>query len=381
MSVGTVISVARAQHLALAAVGVFWGSFAALVPDIKSGIGASDAAFGLALMMAAAGGILAMALAPRIMGLLGRWGLPVAGTLLAAAMLAPLWPRGVVGFGCAMAVIGASVSFLDIGANMRLSVLEDRHRLHLMNFSHAMFSLAFAATAFAVSLARKAGYGPVEILPWSAAAGLLLAVLMFEGRDWRDAEPAPDGVDGRTPWGPILLVAAVLTASFISENATETWSALHIERTLGGPPGEGGFGPAAFGLMMGIGRLLGQVAAERLGEVRLVFWSAVAGIAGALVLALAPTPAIGVMGVGLLGLGVAVVVPSANSILGRLVRPDQRGLAISRAWMIGFSAFFIGPSMMGVVAEAAGLRFAFAMLAIVMATILPCVLALRRRGG
>ncbi len=59
---------ARAPNAGLAAVGVFWGAFAALVPDIKAEIAAPDAAFGLAMMMAALGGIAAMALAPRLIG-------------------------------------------------------------------------------------------------------------------------------------------------------------------------------------------------------------------------------------------------------------------------------------------------------------------------
>lgn len=372
---------ARAPNVGLAAVGVFWGAFAALVPDIKAGIGAPDAAFGLAMMMAALGGIAAMALAPRLMAGLGRFGLPLAGVVLSAAFFYPLLARDALGFGIAMAAIGASVALLDIGANMRLSVLEERHDLHLMNFSHAMFSLAFAGSALVASLARKAGHGPTEVLPVLALAALFLAALMWERQGWRDAAPAPEGSDRRTPWMPILLAAMILLAAFVSENATETWSALHIERTLGGPAGNGGFGPVAFGLTMGLGRLGGQAAAARLGEAGLVLWSAVVGVIGAVVIAAAPAPAVAVLGVGLLGLGVAVTVPSANSILGRLVRPDQRAHAISRAWMIGFTGFFIGPTAMGAIAQTAGLRMAFLAVALVMATIVPLVIALRRRGG
>ncbi len=381
MSILRAAVLARTSNAGLAAVGVFWGSFAALVPDIKAGIAAPDAAFGLAMMMAAIGGISAMALAPRLMARLGRFGMPVAGTLLSAAFFYPVLASDTFGFALAMIAVGASVSLLDIGANMRLSVLEERHSLHLMNFSHAMFSFAFAASAFAASLARKAGYGPDTVLPVLALVAFGLAILMWETREWRDAAPAMEGSDRRTPWVPILLTAFILLAAFVSENATETWSALHVERTLGGAAGNGGFGPVAFGLTMGIGRLGGQVAAQRLGEAGLVLWSAILGVLGAVVIAVAPTPSIAVAGVGLLGLGVAVTVPSANSILGRLVRPDQRAHAISRAWMIGFTGFFVGPTAMGAIAQTAGLRAAFVAVAFVMATIVPLVMTLKRRGG
>lgn len=369
--------IARAPNAGLAGVGVFWGAFSAMVPDLKRGIEASDAAFGLALMMAAVGGIAAMSVAPRVMGILGRHGLPLAGILVAIVFFVPAMPRTAAEFALAMIAIGAAVSLLDISANIRLTLLEERHGLHLMNFSHAMFSFFFAGSALVVSFARKAGFAPEEVLPFLSVAVLALAVAMRDGSGWRAPEAAPAGSDPSVPWRPILLAAFILLASFVSENATETWSALHIERTLGGASGDGGFGPVAFGLTMGMGRLAGQVVAQRLGEAWLVLWSAVVGVAGAIVVALAPVPPVAVIGVAMLGLGVAVTVPSANSILGRAVRPDQRAHAISRAWMIGFTGFFAGPTAMGAIAETWGLRVAFLCIALVLAAIIPLVRALQ----
>lgn len=379
MSMAEAARIARAPNAALAAVGVFWGGFSAYVPDIKAGIGAPDAAFGLAMMMSAVGGIAAMALAPRIMARLGARGLWVAGLFLALAFAYPILPRGVVGFGVAMALVGASVSLLDIGANMDLSTLEARHNRHLMNFSHAMFSFAFAASALVSSLLRSVGYGATVTFPLLVAITLILVLATRQNRDWQPEAAAPEGSDRRRPWGPIGMTAAILFVSFVSENTAETWSALHIERTLGGAAGHGGFGPVALGLTMGLGRLAGQVGARRLGEAGLVLWSAVVGVAGGIVIALAPVPLVAILGVGLLGLGVAVIVPSANSILGKLVRPHQRGHAISRAWMVGFTGFFIGPSAMGMISQAVGLRVAFLTVAVLLATIIPLILGMKRR--
>jgi MFS family permease len=75
--------------------------------------------------------------------------------------------------------------------------------------------------------------------------------------------------------------------------------------------------------------------------------------------------------VALIGLGCAVVVPSANSLLGRAVRADQRAFAISRAWLLGFTGFFIGPVAMGLIAQGAGLRWSFVAIVLVLSLILP----------
>ncbi|MGL4311123.1 MAG: MFS transporter [Paracoccaceae bacterium] len=376
------ISISRAPAAALSAVGVFWGGFAAYVPDLKAGIGADDSTWGMVMIMSALGGMCAMYMAPRVIQLVGRPVLPVAAVLLAIAAFYPILPSGTAGLAIALFGMGASVSLLDISANVRISVLEERHGLHLMNLNHAMFSFAFAASAWATSLARQAGYGPSDIAPVVVLAVLAHVVLMAEGRGWQAAPAAVSGErHSASLWPVILPAAAILFAAFVCENAAEVWSALHIERTLGGAHGEGGLGPMMLGLTMGIGRMCGQFAASRLGEAKLVMLSAVLGVIGALVIAVAPSQAVVMLGVGLLGLGVAVVVPSANSILGRLVPADQRGFAISRAWMLGFTGFFIGPTLIGLISELTSLRVAFAVMALVMAAIIPAVRAMQRRGG
>ncbi len=382
MSIQRAMRISRAPIAALAAVGVIWGGLAGFMPDIKAAVGASDAGLGTALVFSAVGSITSMYLAPRIGDALGRTALPLLGAVLCLAFLYPLAAGSIPALSLAMFGVGASVAMLDITANVRISGLENRHGLHLMNVNHAMFSVAFGLTALAAALARKAGFAPQHIFPLFALFCLTLVIPMWEGRG-RLAPAEPDDNDTRssaTPWFAILLTALILFAGFVGENATEAWSALHIERTLGGAPGEGSFGPFTLGLTMAFGRFSGQFVADRLGEPRLIFWSALLGMVGALIIAVAPTQAVVLTGVGILGLGMAVIVPSVNSILGKLVREEQRSHALSRAWMAGMLGFFLGPAMMGGLAEMFGLRVSFAAVALVVATIIPAVMALARKG-
>jgi len=382
MAIFEAARIARAPAAGLAAVGVFWGGFAAYVPEIKLRSGASDGELGLALIMAAAGGIVAMALVPRYLAALGRHALPLAMVVVALALFYPLGARGVPGLALALFGMGASVSLLDIGTNVRLSMLEDRHQTGLMNLAHAMFSFALGLSALAASLARSAGWPPDVVFPILSAVVLALGLITREpAAPHHAAPPRPAGAPADGAWPVILPVAAVLFLCFVAENSIEAWSALHVERTLGAPAGQGGFGPTMLGLTMGVARLGGHYAVTRLGETGLILWSVALGTLGAAVLAAAPTPIVGMAGIALMGFGVAVVVPTANSILGRLVRPDQRGQAISRAWMIGFTGFFLGPVMMGQISEVVGLRAAFAVIAALVALIAPFVLILRARGG
>jgi MFS family permease len=363
---------------ALGAVGVFWGTFAACVPDLKQASSLSDADMGLALLCSAFGGFAAMYFSPRIGAFLGRLGLPIAGSGLACGYLLLGAAQGAASFSAALVCAAFMVALLDVIANVSISVLEERHERPLMNLNHAMFSFAFASGAFVTGLARGAGYGSDQILPVMAVVGLVLAGATFEGPRWCGV-PSPDrSQPARLPWLLVVLTGGILFASFVGENTAEAWSALFIERTLGAPEGIGALGPSTLGLIMGIVRLIGQAAARWLGEGRLILWSALLGTAGGLMIALAVTVPMAIVGVAVMGAGMAVIVPSANSLLGRMVRPDQRGLAISRAWMVGFVGFFVGPSMTGLLAEHVGLRVAFAATALLVATIIPSVLTLVR---
>lgn len=378
MSIYEAMRLSRAPMAGLASVGVFWGGFAAYVPEIKAAVGASDAAFGAALLAPAAGGIVAMYFAPALAGRFGRRLLPVAAVLLALAYFLPLLSTTVPALAAALFFMGSAVAIVDIGSNMRISDLEEQSGRHLMNVNHAAFSFAFAAAALVASLLRREAVPAASAFPVFVAAILALGWIMREARDWAVPRTEAD-MGGHVGLArPVALAAAVLFITFVAENACDSWSALHIERTLGGAAGNGGFGPMMLGLTMGIGRLSGQIAAQRLGEAGLIFASTLVGIAGATLLALAPSVALALAGLALLGLGVAVAVPSVNSLLGKRVRAADRGWAISRAWMIGFTGFFVGPTLMGQVSELAGLRAAFLLIALLLVAVLPAVTLLGR---
>ena len=372
----------RAPAAALVAVGMLWGGFASVVPDIKAAVGASDGEFGLALLMSAVGGMIAMLLAPRIGRALGHLAMPLIGGALCLAFLYPTFAGDVVTLGVALFAMGATVALLDITANVEISAREVKMKTHLMGICHAMFSFAFAAAAYGAGLARQAGLGPDEIFPVLALISIGIVALTISPRAQIVTTKEHETAAGRTaPWGAIILTGIILFAGFIGENATEAWSALHIERTLGAEPGKGSLGPATLGLVMGVGRLVGHSVAERLGHARLIFWSAALGVIGALIIAAAQSPFVVLIGVSVVALGMAVIVPSANSILGAHVSEAQRSHALSRAWMVGITGFFIGPAMMGGIAELFGLRMSFVAVALIVAMILPAIGMLGRRAG
>ena len=78
MSIFLAAAISRAPTAGLAAVGVFWGGFAAYVPDIKAALAATDAVWGVVMILSAIGGMTAMYLGPSVLAILGRATLPAA---------------------------------------------------------------------------------------------------------------------------------------------------------------------------------------------------------------------------------------------------------------------------------------------------------------
>lgn len=65
------LSHAPAPVIAFAVLGGYWGTFGAYVPEIKAGIGASDAEFGAALLFSGLGLCSALFVAPKVDTALG----------------------------------------------------------------------------------------------------------------------------------------------------------------------------------------------------------------------------------------------------------------------------------------------------------------------
>ena len=375
MSIRTALFLSRPAATAFVVIGMFWGCFAAYVPVIKGQLGASDALFGLLLLGSATGLVSAMWLAPYADRMLGARGMQVGAAGLAVFWLLPGQMAQPLMFAAAMAFVGLASGVLDVVMNARVSELEAKHARPLMNVNHAMFSVAYAAGAIIASFTREAGLPPMPVFAGLSVLTLLMLPLM---RLEVSFVAAIEGYTGSYPLWPILLCGGVVLTAFMSEATVEAWSALHVERTLGGGAAEGALGPAMLGITMAIGRFSGQAVSERVDEYTIVLWACVMSACGAIIAALAPTPFVAYVGFGVLGLGVSVIGPIGLALVGKLVAPHMRTEAISRTAVIGFAGFFIAPILMGLVSEMFGLRAAFMGVAGLLLFIMPLTLMIKK---
>lgn len=377
MSVLRAISISRKPARAFWVLGMFWGAFAAYIPEFKSDLSVDDAVFGTLLLCTSFGLATAMWLAPRVDRRFGALALPGAMMTLGGAFLLPGFSTGPVGFALAMLIVGMAAGLTDVTMNTRVSDLENYHARPLMNANHGVFSLAYACAAIAAGFARELQV-PANVM-FAALGGL--AVVMALGARMHTAASEPSGVGATSlPWRPILLCGLLVLIAFLAEAAVESWSAIHVERTLGGSAGEGAMGPAMLGLTMAFGRFAGQAVTEKFNKFNVMGWAGLLAAFGAIVAAAAPTPVVAYLGFGALGLGVSVIGPLGLALAGQIVPAELRTRAISVTAVIGFSGFFFAPFAMGGLSQLFGLRAAFVAVAGLFLALTYLLPALRRRA-
>ncbi|MDN5786166.1 MFS transporter, partial [Pseudorhodobacter sp.] len=249
------LSIARAPLCAFAVMGMMWGTFAAVLPDLKTMLGVDEATLGLLLFLTPVTAVLAMLGAPAFGSGFGRLALPLATLLMAVSFALPGQTASLLLFPLAMLACGAATGLTDVLMNARVAALENAHARPLMNLCYAIYSLGYALGALVTGALRDNGAGPGLIMGAMAALTLVMALFTWE-RDGRiDGLTRPADRDAAALGVLPLIGGAIVLVAFMTENAAESWSALHIEKTLGGSPAQGALGPATLALTMAAARL------------------------------------------------------------------------------------------------------------------------------
>jgi MFS family permease len=150
------------------------------------------------------------------------------------------------------------------------------------------------------------------------------------------------------------LLGALAFCFTLAEGAGLNWSAVYVTASLGGTEA---FGAVALGVFLGavtLGRLVGDRLVSRFGAVRVFRAGAIvagAGFGGAL---LVDAPAAGLVGLGLLGVGIANALPLAIGAGGN-APGETPATAAARVSTLGYLGSFVGPALVGGLASLSSL--------------------------
>lgn len=359
------------------------GAWAACIPAMKLRLGLTDSALGLGLLAFAAGAIVAMPVA----GWLGvRFGsrdtTVVAASLFALALVLPGLAGSLAVLIPAALVLGAVNGVCDVAMNAHGAAVEREWGGAIMSSFHAAFSLGGLSGSIGAGVLLAQGLPLADCFAVATVwVGLLVAVACATGLGSGLAVPAAGESSVGFAWPSRALLAIGLLAflSMLIEGAMADWSGVFLVSVAGAAVATGSAGYAAFSVAMVACRLLGDRIVRALGEAPVLRAGGLLA-AGGLALALAAAqPAASGIGFGLVGLGMANVIPVLFSAAGR-----SRGMApsigVSMAATLGYAGFLIGPPVIGLAADLIGLRVALLVLvaaALVIAALAGAILGRR----
>ncbi|MFG3114890.1 MFS transporter [Streptomyces sp. NPDC048197] len=341
--------------------GSVTGNFATRIPWIQDHTGISAGQLGLALAFPAIGASLAMPLAGRISHRFGaRTALRTLLALWTLSLVLPALSPGLYALCPALLVYGAASGTADVAMNALGVETEDRLGRPIMSGLHGMWSVGALLGSAAGTLAAHADWDARLHLAGAALVLTLLGAAACRGvLDLRSAPEEHPPPRFALPPKSALVIGAIGFCAVFAEGAGLDWSAVYLRDRLGTDAGLAAASTTAFACTMAAARLAGDKVVARFGAVRTVRAGGALAAAGGLLIVAARHPVPAMAGFGLIGLGIAVVVPLAFAAAGRSgPAPSQ---AIAGVATITYTSGLIAPSAIGGIAQASSLTVSFAL--------------------
>ncbi|RPF22902.1 MFS transporter [Myceligenerans xiligouense] len=387
----------RAVFAVFAASGFAFASWAARLPAVRDHLDLSESQMGLLLLTAAIGSVAAIPLSGLIVQRIGT-----ARTVLVFAVLmtsgialgafGAVWDQElVVRAGMVLGGVGAGV--WDAAMNLEGAAVEKALGRSIMPTYHAGFS-------FGTVLGAGVGAGVAFLgvpLHWhlvgtgvAALTSVVVAVRYFlpessvrttggapggtsaDGTDM-NVDPASSTPAAGTTTGlrgmlgawrepRTLAIGLVVLAAALTEGVANDWVGLAVVDGFGVTNGMGAVGLAVFLVFMTVMRLAGTRAIDRFGRVPMLRVTLLLAIVGVTIFALVPWLWLALVGVALWGMGAALGFPMGMSASSD--DPERAPMRLAAASTIGYGAFFIGPPLIGFLADHTGYRLAVLVLAV-----------------
>ena len=378
-----------AVFLAFAANGLAFAAFIARTPSIRDALGLSSGELGLLLLCLSAGAVAGLPLSGPLVTrsgpargvLIGMLTAATGLALLATGLLAASVPVAAVG----LAACGLGSGVWDVSMNVEGAEAERRLARSLMPRLHAAFSLGTVAGAAIGAATAAAGLPlPVQLL---VVSGLLLAAVRpvtgrFLVRVPAEREQKPSGARALAAWRESrTLVLGLLVLGFaFTEGSANDWIAIAFVdgHAVAEPVGAVAFG--FFVAAMTVGRLFGGAALERFGRVPVLRATAAVALVGLLLVLLGGSLPVALVGALLWGVGASLGFPVGMSAAADDgVRAAARVSVVSS---IGYTAFLVGPPLIGLLAEHTGiLRALFVVVGALVIGLLAATAARPLPGG
>ena len=332
------------------------------IPDVKAALQVDLFTLSMCFFMLPLGTMIGFAIAQAVIARLGpRQTCIVAGPVFVLGILLPAFAPQVVLLGAALFVVGLMVGSIEVAMNTMAGIYEKQAKRRIMTSCHAFWSFGGMLGALTAGGFAQAGISfPVQQViltpPLAALAWYAATALGPEG----ERVPSPKKVF-TLPTAGLIGLCVMPMGALLLEGAMMEWSALLLRDDLLVAPFTAAAIYAAFAVAMALARLMGDPLASRFGAPRIIAVSAILAGLGAAGFGAATGPATAMIAGVTLGIGIANIYPLAMSLATQAPGASEQNIAAVA--FTAFTAFLVGPPLIGTLGSFIGLPATFIVLA------------------
>lgn len=345
--------------------GICFASWASRIPDIKTTLQLSEAALGSILLALPAGQLTMMPFSGKLVTRFGsKYVLRLAAigyalTLILIGSSTASWQLA-----AALYIFGLSGNLCNISVNTQAVNAESLFGRSILASFHGVWSTAGFTGALVGLLMMHFNLLPVYHFMIVAVTVITLN-LFFQKKliITPVSKTASSFKRFQFPKGLLLQLGLIAFCCLSAEGCMFDWSGVYFKEVVEVKGELVSLGYASFMVMMATGRFTGDRLAERFGRKKMVQLSGVLIFTGMMIAVLLPNIIFATIGFMIVGFGVSSIIPLVYSTAGK-VKEVASGIAIATVSGVGFLGFLMGPPLIGYIAELAGLRSSFAVIAV-----------------
>lgn len=359
--------------------GLAFSSWLARVPAIRDGLDISTGEVATLLFTGAAGAVTGLAFSSHLIAWVGQKNTILIFSLLGLVGLAGIGFSSTVvsSYGLTIVAIiaaGAGNGIADVALNVEGAAVERAVHRSLMPWFHAFWSLG---TVTGAGIAAGLSFVGVGISTHLIALAVLLAPVVVGAAGYMSTDRGSRSGETDTVRSTLadrlgvwkeprtLTIGLIALGMAFAEGSANDWLALAVVdgREFTNAEGALWFGFFTTGVMAG--RISGVYVLDRFGRVPVLQWSAGVGVVGLTMLIVLDNPLLSAIGVVLWGLGSSLGFPVAMSAAAD--NPEGSAARVSAVATVGYTAFLIGPPLIGGIGEFTGLLTALWVVAFLIA--------------
>ena len=342
--------------------GFGYSSWASRIPSIKQQLHLNESQLGAVLFALPIGLMATMPLTGWLLRKFSSRSIMMIGAVFFNIVVclpgftAYLWQLAIV-----LLLFGSARNLFNLSVNAQGVGVQRLYPQSIMTTFHAVWSLAgFAGAAFGYFMV-KANIAPSYHLLGISIAMLALSLYAFPKTLYEEPSREKKPLFS-LPDKTLIKFSFITFASMACENTMYDWSGIYFQNAVHSTKSASTAAFVIYMVAMTTGRLLGDKLVTKYGIKTLLHYSGLCILIGFLLAVVFPFNVAACVGFIFIGLGVSCIVPLVFNLAGRSQTMSSAS-ALAAVSTIGYFGFLIVPPFVGFVAQAAGLRWSFGIIA------------------